>query len=302
MKTNTVFLLLSTCIMLWSAPCKSQENPLIADGAELILVAEGFEFTEGPAADQEGNVFFTDQPNNRILKWSRKDSTVSVFMENAGRANGLYFDNEGNLLACADENSELWKIDKNKNVTVLVKDFKGKRLNGPNDLWLDEKGGIYFTDPFYQRSYWEHTEKEVQNERVYYLSPNRQDLKIAANDLIKPNGIIGTPDGKTLYVADIGDNKTWSYTIAEDGSLSNKQLFINMGSDGMTIDNQGNIYLTGNGVTVFNKKGEQILHIPVDKDWTANVTFGGKDGRILFITAMDSLFSLKMNVQGVYYP
>lgn len=299
MEIFTTFRLLFISTLIFTIGCKSQESLIVADGAGMRLVSDGFEFTEGPAADKEGNVYFTDQPNDRILKWSVEDNQVSVFMENAGRANGLYFDNEGNLYACADEKSELWKIDKDKTVTVLVSEFRGNKLNGPNDLWIDAKGGIYITDPYYERSYRNYEGQPMDEQRVYYLSPNREKLTVATADLVKPNGIIGTPDGKNLYVADIGDNKTWSYEIAEDGSLSNKTLFTEMGSDGMTIDNWGNLYLTGNGVTVLNPKGKQILHIPVDKDWTANVAFGGKDNQTLFITAMDAVFSLEMKVRGV---
>lgn len=290
--------LIPSFILLFSASCKAQHD-IIAEGAELKLISSEFEFTEGPAADTEGNVYFTDQPNNRILKWSVEDHSVKVFMENAGRANGMYFDNNGNFLACADEKSEIWKIGKDKNVSVLVKEFEGKRLNGPNDLWVAPNGGIYITDPYYQRSYWERNEKEITQERVYYLGPGASTLKIAADDLVKPNGIIGTADGKTLYVADIVDKKTWSYKINEDGNLSNKTLFTNLGSDGMTIDNQGNLYLTGDGVHIFDEEGKKIKHIPIDRNWTANVTFGGKNKDILFITASNSLFSIRMNVKGI---
>lgn len=277
----------------------AQETPLIADGAEITLVASDYKFTEGPAVDKVGNVFFTDQPNDRIIKWAVADGSVSVYMQPSGRANGLYFDRQGNLLACADEKFQLWRIDPQKNVTVLVDGFEGKDLNGPNDLWVDLKGGIYFTDPFYKRDYWERTEKEIKNERVYYLTPSMEKIKIVANDFERPNGIVGSPDGETLYVSDIGAKKTYSYTISEDGYLTNKQLFVDMGSDGMTLDNKGNVYLTGKGVTVFNSGGEQIQHIPVDQNWTANVTFGGKDQKTLFITAMNSLYTLQMNVHGV---
>ena len=284
--------------ILFSLPGASQEQNLIAEGAQLELIADGFEFTEGPATDAEGNVFFTDQPNNRIHKWSTKDNEVTVFMEEAGRSNGLYFDTEGNLFAAADKHSELWKISPKKEVTVLLEGFRGKRFNGPNDLWIAPDGGIFFTDPFYKRPYWSHSEQPIKDQRVYYLTPNRKGLFIAAEGLVKPNGIIGTPDGKTIYVADIDDNKTWSYEVGADGKLVNKTLFTELGSDGMTMDEQGNLYLTGDGVTVFNKAGEKILHIPVDKEWTANVTFGGADNKTLFITAMDSVFGLKMNVKG----
>ena len=115
---------------------------------------------------------------------------------------------------------------------------------------------------------------------------------------IKPNGIIGTPDGKVLYVADIVAGKTWAYDIQPDGELTNKRLFCNLGSDGMTIDAEGNVYLTGNGVTVFDKTGKQIEHIDVPGDWTTNVTFGGKDRDLLFITAGGNVYGLKMRVKG----
>ena len=288
-------------IVLISIGCNAQTSELVADNATLTLVASDYKFTEGPAMDKNGDVYFTDQPNNRIIKWSASDNSVSVHMEEAGRANGLYFDHDGSLLACADENFELWKIDKAKDHIVLVDQFQGKKLNGPNDLWVDSKGGIYFTDPYYQRPYWNRKEKEIENECVYYLTPDRNDLRIVADNFVQPNGIIGTPDGKMIYIADIGDKKTYSFTISGNGDLNDRTLFTELGSDGMTIDNQGNVYLTGNGVTVFNKKGEEILQIPVPQKWTANVTFGGPDQSVLFITAMNSVYTLDMNVNGVRY-
>ncbi|PHN04978.1 SMP-30/gluconolactonase/LRE family protein [Flavilitoribacter nigricans] len=274
------------------------KSKIVAKGAELQLLAADYKFTEGPAVDEMGNVYFTDQPNDRILKWST-DGNISTYMQPAGRANGLYFDHQGNLLAAADEKNELWRIAPDKSVTVLIDDFEGKRLNGPNDIWVDPKGGIYFTDPFYKRDYWSHSEKEIEQERVYYLAPDGRTLKIVADDLVQPNGIIGTKNGKNLYVADIRDRKTYRYDIQPDGSLANKTLFAEMGSDGMTIDKKGNVYLTGRGVTVFNKKGEQIEHIKTDDGWTANVTFGGKKQKTLFITATKSLYSLDMKIKGV---
>lgn len=291
------FLLLLIIILF--VGCKSQELPIITQGAQPILVASEYTFTEGPAVDKNGNVFFTDQPNDQIIKWSARDNTVSVYMKPSGRSNGLYFDNAGNLLSCADEKNQLWQIDKNKNVTVLVDAFRGKKLNGPNDLWVDNKGGIYLTDPFYKRPWWNHEEPELKAKRVYYLAPDQKELHIVAEGFVQPNGIIGTPDGKILYIADIGDKKTYSYRIEKDGTLSNRKLFVEMGSDGMTLDNKGNVYLTGDGVTVFNKKGLKIEHIPINQKWTANVTFGGKNQKKLFITAMNSAYVLDMNVKGV---
>jgi gluconolactonase len=272
---------------------------IIAPGAKVVLLADTFKFTEGPTPDAEGNVFFTDQPNDRICKWS-VDGKLSDFMKPCGRSNGLFFDKQGNLWACADLDNELWMIDRQKNVTIFVKGFKGKLLNAPNDLWIDTKGGIYFTDPFYKRDYWKRGPMEQDGQHVYYLTPDRKNLVRVVDDLVTPNGIIGTPDGKFLYVADLRDKKTYRFKINADGSLSDKTLFCAMGSDGMTIDNEGNVYLTGKGVHVFNSAGEKIEHIAIDESWTANVCFGGKDRDTLFITAMDSLYALQMRVKGVY--
>jgi gluconolactonase len=269
----------------------------VAQGATPKLVSSEFQFTEGPAADSKGNVLFTDQPNDKIMKWS-VDGTLSVFMEGAGRSNGLFFDKNDNLYSCADLENQLWMIDPSKNVTVLVKDFQGKKLNGPNDLWVDSKGGIYFTDPFYKRDYWNRAEKEIEEENVYYLSPDKK-LTVAATGFVRPNGLVGTGDGKKLYVADINARKTYVYDIGRDGSLTNKKLFTEMGSDGMTVDSEGNVYLTGRGVTVFNSKGEKIETIEIDAPWTANVCFGGKDFKTLFITASKSVYILQMDVKGV---
>ncbi|OHB75055.1 MAG: gluconolactonase [Planctomycetes bacterium RBG_16_55_9] len=271
---------------------------VVAPGEKPVLLSAGFKFTEGPAVDAGGNVFFTDQPNDRICKWS-VDGKLTDFLKPCGRSNGLYFDKNGSLLACADMDNELWSIDMNGKATVLVKDYKGKKLNGPNDLWENPKGGIYFTDPLYKRDYWTRDPAMQQDgQHVYYLTPDRKTLIRVTEDLVQPNGIIGTPDGKYLYVADIGDRKTYRYRTNEDGTLSDKTLFCSMGSDGMTIDNEGNVYLTGRGVTVFNPAGEQIEQIPIEAGWTANVTFGGKDRHTLFITAQISLYSLHMRVKG----
>lgn len=287
-------------LMIAAMPMLAQEKnefKLIKKGAKPVRVSSDFKFTEGPAADAEGNVFFTDQPNNRILKWT-PGKGVTVFMENAGRSNGLYFDQKGNLLACADEKNELWQIDMNKNVTVLVSDFQGKELNGPNDLWVDAKGGIYFTDPFYKRDYWSRTAKEIESENVYYLSPDRKTISVVMDRFVRPNGIVGSADGKTLYVADIGDRKTYVFAIGDDATLSDRKVFADMGSDGLTLDSKGNLYVTGKGVTVFDPSGKEIGHIAIDEPWTANVCFGGRDGKTLFITASKSVYTLNMKVKG----
>lgn len=289
-----------TASVLLAATLGANADPpsIIAPGATLQKLAGGFSFTEGPACDAHGNVYFTDQPNDRILKWS-VTGKLSVFLSPAGRSNGLCFDAHGDLWACADEHNQLWRITPQGKATVVVKDFGGKLLNGPNDVWIRPNGGLYLTDPYYQRDYWKRGPIEQPGQYVLYLAPDHKTLTAVATDLTQPNGIIGTPDGKPLYVADIGAGRTYSYTIRKDGSLANKTLFCMMGSDGMTIDSEGNVYLTGHGVTVFDKTGKQIAHIPIAEGWTGNVCFGGADRHTLFITASTSIYAMQMRTHGV---
>ncbi|MGV3558168.1 SMP-30/gluconolactonase/LRE family protein [Larkinella arboricola] len=269
-----------------------------APGAMPKQISSQFKFTEGPAVNKKGDIYFTDQPNDKIWKYDT-DGNLSLYMDKTGRSNGLYFDQKGNLIACADEKDELWSINPKGKVTVLLADFEGKRLNGPNDLWIDLKGGIYFTDPYYQRDYWQRTKPDLDGQKVYYLPKGKKQPVIVDDKLMQPNGIVGTPDGKFLYVADIRDNKTYKYQINSDGSLTNRQLFVPQGSDGMTLDEQGNLYLSGKGVTVYSPSGEKLQTIPVPSRWVGNICFGGKDRKTLFITASESVYTLAMQVKGV---
>ena len=274
-------------------------SPILKPGAAPVKLAGDFAFTEGPAPDKAGNVYFTDQPNDRIMVWSKKKG-LSTFMQPSGRSNGLFFDNKGNLWSCADEQNELWRISPDKNVEVVIDKFNGKLFNGPNDVWVAPDGGIFFTDPFYKRPWWNHSDMPQEKQCVYFLSADHKTLKRVVEDMVQPNGIVGTPDGKTLYIADIGGNKTWSYSINPDGTLDNKKLFCELGSDGMTIDTEGNIYLTGKGVTIFDKTGKKIGNIPVPEAWTANVCFGGKNRKTLFITASKGFYKIDTRVKGAY--
>lgn len=271
---------------------------VVAPGASLKKVAGTFAFSEGPAVNKRGDIYFTDQPNDKIWKYDI-DGKLSLFMDKTGRSNGLYFDRQGNLISCADEKDELWSIRPDKKVTVLLSHFEGKRLNGPNDLWIDPKGGIYFTDPYYQRDYWDRKQPDIPGQKVYYLSKGKTEPVIVEDSVVKPNGIVGTPDGKYLYVADIQANKTYRYVIGEDGRLKERQEFVPQGSDGMTLDSKGNLYITGRGVTVYDNKGKLLGNIPVSANWTGNVCFGGKDRKTLFITASESVYTLRMQVKGV---
>ena len=289
------------CLLLIAASAKlfAQDAPgLYEPGTKPQLVAKQFSFTEGPAVDRYGNIFFTDQPNNKIWKYDT-DGKLSVFLDSAGRSNGMDFDKKGNLISCADAKDELWSISPKGKVTVLLKDYEGHLFNGPNDVWIRPDGGMYITDPYYQRDYWTRKKSDLDGQKLYYLGKGKKKVVIVDDKFVRPNGIVGSADGKILYVADIGDNKTYRYDINKDGSLSNRTLFIAQGSDGMTMDVLGNIYLCGKGVTIVNPKGEKIGHIDIDEPWSANICFGGKKRDLLFITASKAVYTMKMNIKGV---
>lgn len=283
--------LLIAFALVWGS--SGQAETLKADGATVQKLAGDFGFTEGPVADQAGNILFTDIPNNRILKWSL-DGRLSTYRENSGGANGLFFDKNGNLLVCEGDGRRLVSIDPNGVLTVLADSYNHKPLNSLNDLWIAPNGSIYFTDPRYGNR----DGMEQDGEHVYSLSPDRKTVTRVISDMVRPNGLIGTPDGKILYITDNGGGKTFSYIIQEDGSLAHKTLFAPEGSDGMTIDDQGNVYLTTSAVRIYNAKGTLIETIDVPEG-PANVCFGGKDKKTLFITARTSLYSIRMKVKGV---
>lgn len=274
----------------------AQGPSVTAPGAEVQKLAGDFRFTEGPAADAKGNVYFTDIPNNRILKWSL-DGTLSVFREDSGGANGLYFDKDGKLLVCEGDGQRLVAIAPDGAVNVLAAEYQGKPFNSLNDLWIDPKGGVYFTDPRYGNR----DNLPQDGEHVYYLKPGGKTVMRVIDDMVRPNGLIGTPDGKRLYVTDNGGGKTYAYTVKADGTLADKTLFCSEGADGMTIDERGNVYLTTSVVAVFDPAGKRIEDIQVPEQ-PSNVCFGGPDNQTLFITARTSLYSIAMQVKGAATP
>lgn len=297
MKTSwkKLAVLLFSMIQIGESYC--QVSSIVKDGVKPILIARSFSFSEGPAVDKKGNVYFTDQPNNKIWKYDIKGD-LSLFMDSVGRSNGMFFDSKGNLLACADENNQLWSIGKNKQKVVLSDNINGKLYNGPNDVWVSAAGHVYFTDPYYKRSYWTRTQTALSVSGLYVLYKGASEAVLLDSNFVRPNGIIGFPTENILYVADIGDNKTYKYTILSDGSLSERTLFVNKGSDGMTIDTKGNVYTTGKDIVVFDRTGQQIAHIPVPEPKTTNLSFYGKNRGKLFITAGKGVYLLDMQVRG----
>jgi gluconolactonase len=297
----------------------------------------GHPFTEGATCAPDGDVYFVEQNSNKIVKWSVAERKLSVFMHPAGYANGMSFDARGDLIACADERNELWSISITVTETVpypaplnpavgekprsgsvtlpahtVIMDghYHGKLLGGPNDLWIRPDGGIYFTDPYYARAWWTPGRKQEQElKTVYFLSPDHKSVtRVLANfNSAKgvpgtPNGIAGTPDGKTLYVSNIDGGETLGFSVQADGSLTDRVLICPFGSDGMTLDDHGNLYLTVHnrvpGVTVASvKTGRQIGFIPVPEA-PANLCFAGKDHQTLYITAQAGFYAIPTLVKG----
>jgi gluconolactonase len=295
-------------------------------------------FTEGPAVDKFGNVFFTDQNHDKIYRWVAITGNVSLFLDSthSGRSNGMAFDKDGRLIACADMNGELWSIDKFGNHEVILNNYNGKLLNGPNDVWINPKDrGMYITDPMFPRGYWDASDPRKTGNapgwppkyseqgagvagHVYYLAPGSHSLvRVTTNpnwhaETSLPNGVVGSPDGKKLYInkwaggnnpGDVGyPGGVWVFDINKDGTLSNMQPFAVplSGCDGMSTDEFGNVYLSAGGIKVYNPQGMLIKTISTPGG-AANNVFGGLDQKTLFITGGGSarIFTQKMNVQGV---
>jgi gluconolactonase len=260
-------------------------QPDLVDG-EVKRLATDMKFTEGPVADGKGNVFFTDIPQNRIMKWDGMQ--LSVWRENSGGANGLKVDKDGHLYVCEGGGRRVVKIAPDGAVAVLADAFEGKKLNSPNDLCLDAKGGIYFTDPRYGKR----DDMELDQEAVYYIPPGGGKLRRVADDLSRPNGI--HIDGDRLYVADTALKKTFAYGMNPDGTLKDKRVFAESGSDGLKVDEKGNVYLTSGGVRVYDREGKHLgtLQVP---EGPSNLAF---DGKTLYITARTSLYRVPMKVAG----
>jgi len=265
---------------------------LVAEGATLTKLAGNFRFTEGPAVDKAGNVYFSDIPNQRIHKWS-VDGKLSTVREMSGGANGLIFAANGDLYACEGTARQVTSMAPDGTVTTLARSYAGKKLNSPNDLWIDKKGGVYFTDPRYGSM----DGVEQGGFHVYYIAPDGKTVTRVIDDMVKPNGIIGTSDNKTLYVADSGGRKIYAYRIKKPGMIGDRRIVCEESSDGMTLDSEGNIYLTTAAVQIYSPRGEKLGTIS-GPEGPANVCFGGPERDTLFITARTSLYSIKMKVHG----
>lgn len=267
-----------------------------------VKAHSGFQFTEGPAVDASGIVYFTDIPNERIHRIGL-DGKLSTFREKSFHANGLMINWAGEIVACEmDGQVAAYSID-GKNRRVLADKFNGKRFNAPNDLVIDSAGGIYFTDPDYSSP----TPVPQGLRTIYYVASDGKVSRLVNKDLPNPNGIILSPDEKTLYVIPSLSTKMLSFPVESPGKIGEGKVFCELtqgatkkvtGGDGLTVDQKGNLYITSaSGLQVYDATGKQLGVIAIPEE-PANVTFGGKDFKTLYVTAKTSVYTIPMEVAG----
>ncbi len=289
------------CVLAWGAGSvvAAGLEELVAPNAQAVKLVGDCAFTEGPAYSPQGFLLFSDIPNERIVRFDL-DGGSSDFQKPSGKANGLMFDAAGNLYACQGGARRVVKIGTvDGKIEILAATYDGKALNSPNDLALDHVGGLYFTDPRYGNE--DDVEQPVMG--VYYIDAAGA-IRRVIDSLQRPNGILVSNDGKTLYVAEPNKGELWRYEILEAGKIGTGKLIYTGdktldggGPDGMALDADGRIYATYAGIVVLNPDGGLIGRIPVPER-PANCKFGGPDGKTLYITARTSLYSVAMQVAG----
>jgi len=272
----------------------AEKLPGIVDGEpQARRLARGFAFSEGPAWDRRGQaLYFSDIPRAQILRFAGGDTAVAN--AESGQSNGLMFDAAGELLACEHRGRRVSRARPGEPGRTIVDRYEGRRLNSPNDLWIDAAGGFYFTDPRYGGR--EDLEQDV--EAVYYVDRGGSISRIIG-DLVRPNGIALAPDGRHLYVVDNGADSLWRYPVEAPGRIGpGRRIAWIPHPDGMTVDARGRLYVTGReGVAVLEPGGRWIGVIGVAEQ-PANCTFGGPDQRVLYITARTSLYGIETLTRG----
>ncbi|MEX0938294.1 MAG: SMP-30/gluconolactonase/LRE family protein [Pirellulales bacterium] len=298
---TSFFITVATITSACAAQDASQSIEGIGPTGEVTKLHTGFAFTEGPASDGEGNVYFTDIPNARIHKIDSQ-GRLTVFTDQSRHANGLMFRGPHEMIACEMDGSlAAWNTQTGER-TLLVSGYQDKRFNAPNDLVIDQQGGIYFTDPHFRAP-----EPLPQGVTAVYYADRDGKVTRLIEDLPAPNGVSLSPDEKTLYVFPSGQAEMMSYPVEGPGKIAEGKEFCrlrqqgdegNSGADGVTIDTQGNLYITsGLGLQVYNPQGEYLGVISVPEQ-PANVTFGGPDRKTLYVTARTSLYTIPMQAQG----
>ncbi len=282
---------------------------LVDSGAQVEQIGTGCVFTEGPIWDAEGDfLLFSDIPANQMKKWT-SDSGITTFRQPSVKSNGLTYYKKKRLIACEHANRRVSRTESDGTVTTIASHYEEKKLNSPNDVVVKSNGSIYFTDPPYGLTamYGEEGGQELDFQGVYRLSEDGQELTLLVDDFDRPNGLCFSPDESVLYVDDTARMHVRAFDVQSDGTLANGRIFAeeegeNGVPDGMKVDQQGNVYLTGpGGIWVFDPVGTHLGVIQVP-EVTANLGWGEDDWKTLFITATTSIYRIQLKVSGIPVP
>jgi gluconolactonase len=295
----------------------SGDPAILPPEARLEKLWDEGDFTEGPAVGPDGTIYFSDITDGskpgRILRFDPGSGETSVFSPDSGQSNGLMFDRNGRLIACCGANNgkrALCRVDEEGKVHVIIDRYKGNRLNAPNDLVIHPDGSIYFSDPRYVGP----EPVELDHMSVYRYEPRSRTLKRVTTKVTKPNGLVLSPDAKTMYIAET-DNETlrmklWAYEVRTDGTLGPRKELADYGEqtgvDGMAVDQQGHVYAAVRsadrfGIVVYTPQGEEKAYIPTPVLPT-NCVFGiGEEASTLYVTAGTGLFRIRLKIPG-YHP
>lgn len=284
-------------LLLIPFTAQGQQLPeaLISNEAKVERLATGMRFTEGPVwLPEQKLLVFSDIPNSVLMQWSEAGG-LKEFRKSA-QANGNLLDLEGRLLSCQHEARNVIRTEKDGSIKVLAEFFGEDRFNSPNDIAVKSDGSLWFTDPSYGLKA---RKAEVSGKHVYRINPATGQIGVVCKHFDMPNGIVFSPDEMKLYIADTGSlGKILVFDVLGESLADEPAFEIPIRSDGMCVDERGNIYTTSRGgVHVFKGDGTKIGVIPV-REHPANVCFGGDDFKTLFITARKSLYAVPMNVAG----
>lgn len=285
----------------------SKFSDIVPKGAKLEKLATGFIFTEGPVWDAaKACLFFSDIPGNKMRKWT-KDKDIEIFRDPSGKSNGLTLDKQGRLIACEHANRRISRTEKDGTVVTVADKYEGKRLNSPNDVVVKSDGSICFSDPPYglTAEFGVLGEQELPFQGVYRVSPDGKKLTLLVDDFEKPNGLAFSPDESLLYIDDTDRAHIRVFDVKPDGTICNGRVFAELKGDepgnvdGMKVDSEGNIYVTGpGGIWIFDPSGSKLGRINIP-EVSANLAWGDEDWKTLYITASTSLYRIRLGVKGI---
>ena len=287
---NCVILLISALLVFLVTGCGLKPAGVFEPGVAPVVVAEGFNFTEGPTVGPDGSLYFTEYRDGAIFRLS-PGGRLSLYHEIDCWPLGLSVKPDGSIAVCANKWHRIVSVAPDGTVTRHPDRYRGKLLNSPNDCWADARGGIYFTDPRFVKL---PEPIEQDGYHVYYIPPDGRTVIRAVDTLSMPNGVVGSPDGSHVYVIDNKPQETWRFTVRADGSLADGEVFAPEGEDGLAVDDRGNVYIiTGYGVAVYSPEGKKLDAIDI-KGRPTNVAVGGPDGRTLYITARKTVLAMRI--------